>query len=226
MKIDKLHEWNIKPADAISLQKKLASTIIMKTPKHFSPETVAAADVSFNRFSSVFFSAAVVMWLSEFETIEVRTSVTESSFPYVPGLLSFREMPALETVFSTLETEPDVVLIDGHGYAHPRRFGIACHAGLILGTPTIGCAKSLIVGEYDAPGNKRGDHSPIFHNDEKIGVALRTRPDVKPIFVSVGHLIDLDTAIDTVLSCCHSTRIPEPLRAAHIHANEARKQHK
>ena len=143
-------------------------------------------------------------------------------FPYVPGLLSFRESPAGLTAWGRLRTRPDCLICDGHGYAHPRRFGLACHFGLLVELPTIGCAKSLLVGEYREPGARRGSVAELVHQGEVIGVALRTRQAVSPVFVSVGHQISLLAAVRTVLACSPKYRIPEPIRQAHALVNRLR----
>jgi deoxyribonuclease V len=135
-------------------------------------------------------------------------------FPYVPGLLSFRESPVLLAVFARLQTEPDLILIDGHGRAHPRLFGIACHIGLLLDKPVIGCAKSLLVGEYQEPGRARGETTPLVFKGERVGMVLRTRDNVKPIFVTQGHRVSLESAIELVSQCLDGYRIPKPTRQA------------
>ena len=223
MEIKRLHSWDLEAAEARAVQARLAAEVVEETPAGFQPRMVAAADISADRFSSVLFAAVVVMSFPEMETIEVRTVVTEAVFPYVPGLLSFRELPALEKAFGELEEEPDLVLLDGHGRAHPRRLGLACHAGLLLGKPAVGVAKSVLVGKYEAPGRDRGCFSPLVDEGETVGVALRTRTGVKPVFVSIGHMIDLEAAREIVVACAAGRRLPEPSRAAHEAANRARR---
>ncbi|HYV37421.1 MAG TPA: endonuclease V [Gemmataceae bacterium] len=146
-------------------------------------------------------------------------------FPYVPGLLSFREGPVLLEAFAKLRTTPDAVMIDGQGFAHPRRMGIACHIGLFLDVPTLGCAKSLLVGKYKEPGKKRGSLAPLLDKDDIIGSIVRTRDKVKPVFVSIGHKIDQASAVRLVLQCAQGFRIPEPTRQAHLHVNALRRRH-
>ncbi len=223
VKYAELHSWDITPIEAIALQRELASRIVEKTPAGFSPRLIAAADISYNRFSTRFFAAIVVLSVPKLETVELRTAEGDATFPYIPGLLSFRELPILACAFSKIKSIPDAVLIDGHGRAHPRRFGIACHAGLLLGLPTVGCGKSLLVGEHGRLGARRGDHSDIIHNAETIGSALRTRESVKPVYVSVGNNISLEDARRLVLMTSVRARVPEPIRAAHNAANAARK---
>jgi deoxyribonuclease V len=146
------------------------------------------------------------------------------SFPYVPGLLSFREGPAVVEAFRRLGTRPDAVIFDGQGFAHPRRIGLASHMGLWLGLPTVGCAKSRLVGEHDEPGREKGERVPLHDEGEQIGVVLRSRTDVRPVFVSPGHLADLDTSTDLVLRCCLRYRLPEPTRRAHLAVGRLKKR--
>ena len=184
---------------------------------------VAAADVAYvdrprGRWGAaragIARAAAAVMSYPALELFEQRVIECPVSFPYVPGLLSFREIPALSLALEELSTRPDLLLVDGQGYAHPRRFGIACHLGLLLDRPTIGCAKSVLVGRADEPGPVPGDWAPLVHRDEVIGAALRTRANVKPVYVSVGHRVSLETAISIIVSCLRGYRLPEPTRLA------------
>lgn len=165
-------------------------------------------------------AAVVVLGYRGLERIEARTHTRRLSFPYVPGLLSFREAPAILATFRRLRTRPDVLICDGQGLAHPRRLGLASHLGLWLGIPTIGCAKSLLVGEHEAVGEERGAAAPLVLDREAVGAVLRTRDGVKPVYVSPGHLIDTAAACDIVLGCCTRYRLPEPIRAAHHLAGE------
>ena len=152
------------------------------------------------------------------ETVECRIASTEVTFPYVPGLLSFRETPVLVPVLESLILRPDVLLVDGQGIAHPRRFGIACHLGLLFDIPTIGCAKSRLTGKFEEPGRAKGSRAELKDGEEVIGAALRTRDGTKPIFVSIGHKVDLESALRIVLGCVGKYRIPEPTRRAHLAA--------
>jgi deoxyribonuclease V len=147
----------------------------------------------------------------------VETKVVQGrlDFPYIPGLLSFRELPLTLAAYESLSITPDLVLVDGQGVAHPRRFGLASHLGLVLDTPTIGCAKSRLCGRHEEPGIEAGSYAEVVDKGETIGVALRTRPKVKPVYVSTGHKVDLEDAIHWVLECCRGYRLPEPLRLAH-----------
>lgn len=211
------------PKEAVALQNELRGRVSEVTLTDFKAELIAASDISYNRFSSHFHAAVVVVSLPELEIVEVSSAEGDVSFPYVPGLLSFREMPVMERAFEALKSKPDVFLIDGHGTCHPRRMGVACHAGLFLDVPTIGCAKSLLAGDYEEPAKKRGSFSNIYIDGEISGSALRTRDGVKPIYVSVGHKIDLETAREIALLSSCGLRIPTPLREAHNKANELRR---
>jgi deoxyribonuclease V len=137
------------------------------------------------------------------------------TFPYVPGLLAFRELPALLEAIAMLKRAPDVIIVDGHGYAHPRRFGITCHLGVLLDVPTIGCAKSILVGDADPPENHIGASTPLIHKGDVVGSALRSKLNTKPLFVSIGHRVSLQSACALVLNCCRGYRLPEPTRLAH-----------
>ncbi len=216
------HSWDLTPTEARSLQGELAKGV-----DTFSPlprwRTLAAADVSFDRGSEVLFAAVVVVLAETFEPVEKVGLVSPAKFPYVPGLLSFREAPALLEAFDRLKTRPDVVLCDGQGIAHPRRLGIASHLGLRLGLPTVGCAKSRLCGHYDEPGPDRGDRSPLVDKGETIGAVLRTRANVAPLFVSPGHRCDLESAVALVLATTRKYRLPIPSRMAHEYVNEVRR---
>ena len=187
----------------------------VETRDRFGPiQYVAGADMAFDPDSDVAFAGVIVYRLPEFIEVERRMARRKLRFPYVPGLLSFREGPVLLAAFARLQTRPDVVLVDGHGLAHPRRFGIACHLGLLLDTPTIGCGKSILVGEAADPGARRGSTSPLIDRGEQVGVALRTRDNVRPIYVTVGHRVSLDSAVRIVTQCTDGFRIPKPTREA------------
>lgn len=166
-------------------------------------------------------AAVVLLSFPELALIERASSEHPVDFPYVPGLLGFREVPAILRAFARLSRRPDLLLVDGHGLAHPRRFGVACHLGLELDLPAIGCGKSLLVGTFREPGPRRGAGSPLLDRGETIGRVLRTREGVKPIFVSIGHRIDLRRAVELVLACTPRFRLPEPIRAADSFAARA-----
>lgn len=222
-----LHDWNVTPAEAVALQQQLRSQIRIE-PLANSPRTIAGCDISFNKFEETVYAGIVVLDLDTLETIEETGVISTASFPYIPGLLSFREIPSLLEAWSTLKSEPDVVMFDGHGTAHPRRIGIASHAGLFLNRPTFGCGKSVLVGKFNEPLTQRGSWSPMLHYGDVVGAALRTKDKVNPVYVSPGHLIDLETAIDLTLRCHGGRRgfgyrIPEPTRRAHNLVNALRR---
>ena len=183
---------------------------------------MAGADVSYDRGSPVLFAAIVVLDASNLEIVEVAATTGRAAFPYVPGYLSFRELPPLLEAFAKLRARPDLVLCDGHGRAHPRRFGFACHLGVALDVPAIGVAKSRLVGEHREPGLRRGAHVALRADGEGIGEVLRTQPGVKPVYVSVGHRVSLATARQLVLRFTPRYRVPEPIRAAHTEVNRLR----
>jgi deoxyribonuclease V len=175
---------------------------------------VAGADMAFDKANGLAFASVVVLGLPDLTTTDSADVVCPLDFPYVPGLLSFREAPGLLAAFAKLKSVPDAVIFDGQGIAHPRRLGLAAHVGLWLGIPSVGCAKSRLCGEFVEPGRTKGDSSPLTDGEEQIGVVLRTRTDVKPVFVSPGHRADFGGAAELVLRCCTRYRLPEPTRRA------------
>ncbi len=221
-----LHSWDLSPPAARALQSELRAQVELKSPGDAeSIRTVAGCDISFNRYNETVYAAIVVIALPTLDTVEEAGVVTESKFPYVPGLLSFRETPPLLEAWAQLRTAPDAVMLDGQGIAHPRRFGIASHLGLLLERPTWGCAKSVLVGRYAEPPPERGTHTALIDRDEIVGAALRTRNRVQPVYVSAGHLLALETALALTLSCSTGKfRQPEPTRRAHLLANALRRQ--
>src|SRR5260370_1600047 len=222
MEIPRLHSWDLTPTEAVALQKDLAGRIDTRL-RLSGCALVAGADVSYNRCARVFYAAVVVVRLSDGAIVEIQSAVRESPFPYVPGLLSFREGPVLLDVFAKLKTRPDAVMFDAAGYAHPRRFGLACHLGLWLDVPSLGCAKSILVGKARAPGKKPGALAPLKDGKEIIGSAVRTKHRIKPVYLSVRHQIDLASAVRLTLLSCHGHRLPEPTRLAQLHVNELRR---
>ena len=223
MEVHRLHDWNLTPTEAVALQRDLAGKVDTRTPL-VRCDLVAGADASYNLFSPVFYAVVVVLRTSDWTIVEKQEVVRESPFPYVPGLLSFREAPSLLDAFAKLETKPDAVMIDGQGIAHPRRIGIASHVGLFLELPTVGCAKSRLTGVYKEPRRPRGSLAPLRDKGDVIGSIVRTRDGVKPLFVSVGHKIDQASAVRLVLQCAQGYRIPEPTRQAHLYVNELRRR--
>ena len=218
-----LHEWDLSPAQAIALQKALAGAVLRAD--RFGPggrraiRRVAGVDAAFADGGRVIRAAAVVLDFPGLVLTEQVLIERPTTFPYVPGLLSFREVPALLEALGRLLTAPDLILCDGHGYAHPRRFGLACHLGLWLDTPTIGVAKSRLTGAHDEPGPAKGDVAWLLAGKgerprERLGAVLRTREQVKPVFVSAGHRISLRTALALTLACATRYRLPEPTRLA------------
>lgn len=186
---------------------------------------VAGADVSYSRGSDVFFSSVVVFEMPGMNIVEEFTAKDRVDFPYIPGLLSFREAPVLIKAFEGIKNAPDVIIFDGHGIAHPRGLGLASHMGLILDCPSIGCAKKILVGDYDPVGNEVGDHTPIVYKGDVVGAVLRTRQNVKPVFISPGHKMDVSSAIEIVMRTCRGYKLPEPTRRAHLSVNRFRVSH-
>jgi deoxyribonuclease V len=214
MKITQRHSWQVTPAQAIEIQKKLAGEV-SKTGSISAPRHIAGVDISVNRFSKTGTGAVVVLSYPDLQVVESQVVIDRINFPYVPGLLSFREAPLLLAAFEKIKITPDIVMVDGQGIAHPRRCGIASHLGLLLGIPTIGCAKSRLCGEHEIPGIKTGNYTELKDNGKVIGAVLRTRENVKPLYISIGHMIDLPLAIKWVMACCRGYRLPEPTRLAH-----------
>jgi deoxyribonuclease V len=214
VQVKKLHNWKLTPAEAVQLQKKLASKIRFIHIKR-EPKLVAGLDCAFTKDGSKIVACAVVMTMPDFKVIEIKTAKQKIAFPYVPGLLSFRESPACIAAVEKLNSSPDLFIVDGQGFAHPRRFGIASHLGLFFDKPTIGCAKSRLIGDYEDPPPQKGAYSLLKDKGETIGAVVRTRTNVKSVFVSVGNNCTLEDAIKFTLACCTKYRIPEPSRLAH-----------
>lgn len=214
MNIKPLHEWNLSPREAIELQKQLAYEIV-ETDDFAAPiKTVAGIDLGYDAKTDTCRAVVVVLNFPGLQLVEKAEAILPIQFPYVPGLLSFRETPVAVKALEKLQITPDLILCDGQGIAHPRRFGIACHIGLLADVPTIGVAKSVLVGKFDNLGETRGSTAQMIYKNEKLGVALRTKDKVQPVYVSVGHKIGLETAIDYVLRCTPKYRLPETTRLA------------
>ena len=217
MKVESLHSWQVSIAQALEIQQRLAAQV-SKISEVTTPRFIAGVDISVGKREGIATGAVVVLQYPELSVAEIKIARGKLDFPYIPGLLSFRESPLTLAACQKLTITPDLILVDGQGIAHPRRLGLASHLGLWLNTPTIGCAKSLLCGNHEVPGLEPGSYTEIADRGEIIGAALRTKPRVKPVYVSIGHKVDLQTAIQWVMNCCHGYRLPEPTRLAHLAA--------
>ncbi len=217
MKILNLHSWQVDMAQAKEIQTSLSSRV---SPRNecVTPRLIAGVDISVERARGIATGVAVVLSYPDLKLLEKSVVTCRLEFPYIPGLLSFREAPLILAACEKLSLSPDLVLVDGQGVAHPRRMGLACHLGLFLDKPAIGCAKSRLCGRHQEPGNETGNYAELKDDGEVIGIALRTKPRVKPVYVSVGHKVDLQAARHWVLACCRGYRLPEPTRLAHLAA--------
>ncbi|MDY6936538.1 MAG: deoxyribonuclease V [Cyanobacteriota bacterium] len=213
MKINPRHSWQLTPEAAIALQQKLAAEVILED-KLGKLQYVAGVDVGYEQENTVSRAAVAVLSFPDLQRQESAIARRPTTFPYIPGFLSFREVPVVLDALEKLTIAPDLLLCDGQGYAHPRRFGFACHLGVLVDIPAIGVAKSRFIGEHDELPESRGSWQPLRHDGETIGAILRTRTGVKPIYVSIGHRISLKTAIDCVLRCTPQYRLPETTRQA------------
>lgn len=220
----RLHTWNVDYREARSLQERLTPLLILHDRLPGIIRTIAGTDISYTKRSDLLFAVAVVLDYPSMTVIEEAFAVEEVHFPYIPGLLSFREGPPLIAAFEKLKRRPDVVMLDGQGIAHPRGLGLASHMGLFLDIPTIGCAKTRLVGLFDEPPLEAGSMSELHYEGMVVGAVLRTKKNVKPVFVSQGHRVGLATAVSLVLSSARGYRIPEPTRQAHIVVNRLRKE--
>ena len=215
------HRWDVSVEEAIAIQRRLAPLAHAAPPIALDRvRLVAGVDVSYADRAR---GAVVVFRYPEMEVVEQATVTRESAFPYVPGLLSFREVPVALDALARLQTTPDALLCDGQGYAHPRRFGLACHLGLATGLPSVGCAKSRLVGAYTEPGPALGDRSPLRVGEEVVGMVVRSRPRTRPLFISAGYRVTLEQAVNLTLGCLRGYRLPEPTRAADHLATLARR---
>lgn len=217
MKARPLHPWDLTPALAQRLQMELAARI-RRTAELGQVSRVVGVDMSGQRRDSTVRAAAVVVSYPALEILEQKVAEVTIHFPYVPGLLAFREAPVMAAALEKLSLDPDLLLVDGQGLAHFRRFGIACHLGLLFDIPAIGCAKSRLTGTHGPVPDAPGDWTELRDNGETIGAVLRTRSGTTPVYVSIGHRVDLETAIHWVLATCRGQRLPEPLRLAHLAA--------
>ena len=214
--------WNVTVPEAVASQRELRDRLVLRPPPGFAPRLVGGADVSLDRDDPRGWAGIAVIDRSTMDTVDEATATAEISFPYVPGLLSFRELPILERVWERLRVRPDVLVFDGQGYAHPRRFGLACHGGVLFDVPTVGCAKTLLVGRHGALGEERGARAELVDRGEVVGMALRLRTGVKPVYVSPGHRMDVPTAVEVVLAVSAGFREPETTRRAHRLVNRVR----
>lgn len=219
MKARNLHSWQLSGAEAERVQRDLARQVVQEGDPG-EVRTVAGVDVGLDLARGRARAAVVTLRFPELEPEQSQVSESPLTFPYIPGLLAFRELPAILVAFEQVEGRPDLVMVDGQGIAHPRRLGIASHLGLLLDVPTIGCAKSILVGRHGELGEERGAWSELIHAGEVVGAAVRTKTGTKPIYVSVGHRINLPAAIHWVLACTRGYRLPEPTRQAHLAAGK------
>jgi len=224
MKVKKLHDWSVDYREAVLIQERLKEKLILRGRAPAGIKTAAGADISYSKGDDLFFAAVVLLSLPDFEVIEEASASGRVGFPYIPGLLTFREGPILCRAFEKLSRIPDIVLFDGQGIAHPRGFGLASHMGLLLDIPSVGCAKKRLIGTHGAVGEEPGDYAGLLLDGKVVGAALRTKKKVKPVFVSPGHRIGIDGALNSVLRCTAGFRIPEPIRKAHLAVNRLRRQ--
>ncbi len=223
MNIRELHPWDVSPKEAIEIQNQLSSRIVI-TPLKKDVKKIAGVDASYSKRDQTMWAAVVVLDMQSLQTIEKGWYGEEVRYPYIPGLLSFREIPTILKALKDLKDEPDLILCDGQGIAHPRRMGIAAHLGLILDIPTIGCAKNLLIGNSKAPPDRKGSFTYIRYKKEIVGASLRTREGVKPVYISPGYGIDLEDSISIIMRCITKYRLPEPIREAHRLSNSLRKK--
>jgi deoxyribonuclease V len=221
------HPWNVDVRRAVEIQQRLRRRLSLKDGLVFrNIRWIAGADVAYANRGGAIFGAVVLLSFPQLVVVEEVQVKGTVEFPYVPSLLSFREGPILLEAVSLLRHRPDVILFDAQGIAHPRGFGLASHLGLLLGLPSVGCAKTRLIGEYKPPGRGRGSFSWLWFEGRNVGAVVRTRADVKPLFVSPGDKITTQTAVRLVLAACGGYRLPEPIRRAHQLANRALRQFK
>ncbi len=216
------HNWDLSPTEAVSLQKELVGKLNLH-PLEIAPRLIGGADISFNKYSDELYAGIIVLDYASQLPVYASTLVAKATFPYVPGLLSFREIPPLISAWEALPVKPDLMVMDGQGIAHMRGFGVACHFGLLTDTPCLGCAKSVLVGKFEAPAANKGSFSPMIYRGQTVAYALRSKNKVKPVYISPGHLIDLAHSKDVMLHCARGYRIPEPTRQAHLLVNALRR---
>ena len=222
MMVAEIHPWAVSVQDAFQIQKELTRKLLFEDDTD-DPALIAGVDVAFSRARDLLYAAIVVLDAETMQPVEVASAAQQPVFPYVPGLLTFREGPVVLQAYEKLKLEPDLVMFDGQGIAHPQGLGLAAHMGVILDKPSIGCAKSRLVGEFKEPKQKRGAMRTLSLHRKKVGVVLRTKDNTKPLFVSPGHRITVETAVKRVLEAGRGYRLPEPTRLAHYEAARARR---
>lgn len=215
MKAQDLHSWRVTPAQAMVIQRKLAGQVL-KEDGTGDIRLVAGVDISAPNPQGVARGAVVVLGYPGLTLVESQIAERKLEFPYVPGLLSFRESPVILAACAQLSNIPDLIMVDGQGLAHPRRLGLASHLGLLWDKPTVGCAKSRLCGKNEPVQTALGEFAELVDGKETIGAVLRTKMNVKPLYISIGHKISLKTAIQWVMNCCRGYRLPEPVRLAHL----------
>ncbi len=213
VKYQKLHSWDVTPKEAVKIQTGLRERIVLHD-SFDGIKIIAGADVSFDKNKNEGYGGVITYSFPDLKEIERKGARKKLTFPYIPGLLTFREAPVLLKAFASLKIEPDLIMFDGQGLAHFRRMGIATHMGILFNKPTIGCAKSRLIGTFEEPGEDVGCYTFLLDNGETVGTVLRTRKRVHPIFVSQGNMISLETSIEIVLKCVDGYRIPKPTREA------------
>jgi deoxyribonuclease V len=216
-----IHPWKLELLEAKGLQDKLCLQVRIEKPSQ-SPSLIAGVDLAYIRDQNLAIGAAIVFRLPELDPIAQATTCQEIVYPYIPGLLSFREGPVVLATLQKITSAPDAIIFDGQGIAHPKGLGLASHMGVLLDIPTIGCAKKPLIGHYDPVGEEPGEFSLLLYNSKVVGAALRTKRNTKPVFVSPGHKIDLGTSIELIRQTCRGYRLPEPIRQAHLLANKTR----
>ncbi len=222
MMVAEIHPWAVSVQDAFQIQKELTRELLFEDDTD-DPALIAGVDVAFSRARDLLYAAIVVLDAETMQPVEVASAAQQPVFPYVPGLLTFREGPVVLQAYEKLKLEPDLVMFDGQGIAHPRGLGLAAHMGVLLDKPSIGCAKSRLVGEFKEPKQKRGAMRTLSLHRKKVGVVLRTKDNTKPLFVSPGHRITVETAAKRVLEAGRGYRLPEPTRLAHHEAARAKR---
>lgn len=217
-----MQNWNVNPTEAVQIQQEMRNKIVLQ-PLEKNIQYIAGADISLNLDSDIAYAGIIVLDYKTLQPVAHATAISKLTFPYIPGLLSFREIPALMEAWERIPLHPDVVMVDGHGIAHPRRMGIATHFGLLIDTPTLGCAKKILAGKYVMPLPEKGNYTEIKYGNEVLGYAFRTRTHVKPVFISPGHLITHKESLHIAQYCAVKYRLPEPTRLAHQLVNQLRR---